>query len=220
MADDLPTLLQELDARIRRLEALPQPEMRDQMFTVLQLIDTLHRTPVTLLAARLKETPLWEALLEDEAVTILFTLYDQVPLEGDELVEAADPTWIELPVMPAAKQVRTPIFSEVAKLDDLSEKRPTLVHLEDKPVLLVRAGADVYAYEPRCPSCGLSLEGAALSNGVIVCPWQNCAFELRSGRRVDGEGGTHLRVYPASVAGGLVRLAADMTAQALFGDGT
>lgn len=292
MADDLATLLQDLDARIRGLEALPDPEVQDQVFTVLQLIDTLHRTAVSRLATRLKETPLWDAVLEDEAVNILFTLYDQLPLDevtqvedalevvrpyihshGGELElvkvedgvvhvalkgscqtcsassatlshgvetalregfagfkemvvhEADEPTiegLIELPMMQGA-QLQTepvkpqgPVFKAVAQLSLLPTDRAVLAPVEGQAVLLVRSGGEAYAYAATCPGCSMSLEGAALSGHVLVCPWSNCAYDVRSGRRVDGEAGEGLRVYPVSVQGNQVLLAMEFSPTSLF----
>lgn len=292
MTDDFQDLLQELDARIRGLEALPE-EVQEQVFAVLQLIDGLHRTSVSRLAAQLKDvglwdTEVWDAVLEDEAVNVLFTLYDQLPLGEDAQVEdalglirpyvhshggevevlrvedgvvhlrlkgscqscsakgatlehgveaalregftgfrsmvvhesddAASGTWIDLPMAaPAPAKPRGPVFQEVAQVSDLPTDRAVLANVEGRAVLLVRLGSQAYAYDPTCPECKMPLEGAKLSSNVLVCPWQNCAFDLRSGRRVDGEAGENLRVYPVSVQGTKLLLAMEFAPTALFG---
>jgi Fe-S cluster biogenesis protein NfuA/nitrite reductase/ring-hydroxylating ferredoxin subunit len=291
MASDLQDLLQELDARIRGLEALPE-EVQEQVFTMLQVIDSVHRTSVSRLAAQLKEAGIWERALEDDGVNVLFTLYDQLPLVEEaqvedalELVrpyihshggevevlkvedgvvhlmlkgscqscsassdtlkrgvetalregfagfkgvvvhEADEPPhegWIDLPMVTnAASRTKPqgPVFRQVARLSDLPTDRAAVVSVEGRSVLLVRSGAQAYAYDPACPGCTMSLEGAKLSGNVLVCPWQNCAYDVRSGRRADGEAGENLRVYPVSVQADQVLLAMEFAPAALFGAG-
>lgn len=227
MSADLPRLLRELDVRIQQLERWPDAQLREQVFAVLQLVDAVHRTPVARLAARLEAGGAWPELLDDDAIRLLFALYDAVPLEDHD----ADPppTWIELPVVPAsaggASALRAPAFREVAELGRLSEEAPHLLHLDGRALLLVRLGGDAYAYEARCPACGGSLEGAVVTAGgpagagVIVCPWQNCAFDSRSGRRVDGGAGGHLRAVPLRIHDGRVLLATGAAPGTRSGEG-
>lgn len=204
---DLHDLLADLDTRIRRLETLPD-EIQDEVFTVLQRIDRLHRSGLERIGDHLKAAGLWEALIEDEVVNVLFTLYDLIPLEDGAPAEG----WIELPMTaPGPARSGGPQVVEVARLSALPTDRVTVVGLEGREILLVRAGRDAHAYAPTCPGCGLSLEGATLSGHVLVCPWQNCAYDLRSGRRVDGEPGGHLRAYPVIVQGDGVLLATDFS---------
>jgi Fe-S cluster biogenesis protein NfuA/nitrite reductase/ring-hydroxylating ferredoxin subunit len=275
-------LIEELNARIAQLEQLPQPELKAQIFTVLQLIDQLHRPSVARMASFLKEKNLWEESLNDGHIHLLFTLYDQLPL--DELTQVEDALqsvrpyieshggdlevlkvedgivhvklkgscqscsassatltlgvetalregyanfkqmvvhepnelpkgdWIELDVLPVRAQ--GPVFKEMARLSDLAQV--TTIRLEQKHILLVRSGFEVFAYDATCPGCQLSLEGAKLSGHVLVCPWTNCAFDSRNGRRVDGGNGEGLKVYPVAVQGNQVMLAMDFSPTALF----
>lgn len=288
MSEDLQPLLQELDARIQELEQLPHPEIQQQVFTVLQLIDQLHRGSVSRLATYLKQKGLWEETLDDEAMNLLFTLYDQLPLDETTQVEDALQTvrpyiqshggelelvkvedgvvhvmlkgscqscsassatlthgvetalregftgfkemvvqesdeparddWIELKVLPAGMNTtQGPVFKEVAQLSDLAQERANIVRLEQKNILLVRSGLEVFAYDAECPGCNLSLDGAKRSGNVLVCTWTNCAFDIRNGRRVDGEEGAGLKVYPVTVQGDQVLLAMDFSPTSMFG---
>lgn len=291
MSNDLQALLRELDARIRDLESLPQPELRERIFTVLQLVDGLHRGAVERVAELLEEGGMWEAAVNDERVGLLLALYDQVPVDdvaraedalapvrpyirshGGEVevlrvvdgvvhvrlvgscrscsaagatlshgVETAlregfagfrgmvvqdtdeppHPGWVDLPVVQAGgARPGGPVFREIGLLTELPTDRATLRSVEGNPVLLVRAEEDAYAYDATCPGCGLTLEGAKLSGHVLVCTWTNCAFDVRSGRRVDGEPGRGLRVYPVSVQRGRVLLALDFSPTSLFRNGS
>jgi hypothetical protein len=105
----LQALIDELDARIRNLEELPQPEIRDEVFAILQLVDRLHRTGLARLAELLEDTKVWDSLANDEAINVLLTLYDLLPGSGGERGEAstdrlgpASDTWVELPMAATA----------------------------------------------------------------------------------------------------------------------
>lgn len=51
------------------------------------------------------------------------------------------------------------------------------------PVLLVRSGGRVRAYQNTCPGSILPLHLGAVEEGVVTCPWHGCRFDLDSGRR-------------------------------------
>ena len=114
--------------------------------------------------------------------------------------------------------MRAPVFTQVATLETFPAGSVKIVRNAERAVLLARIGNDVTAFEATC-TCGFSLEGAKLSGTVLVCGWKNCAFDVRSGRRVDGEPGSGLRVYPISVQDGRVLLAASLAPTTLFAGG-
>ncbi len=85
---ELHDLLLELDARVRRLEDLPQPQLSDEIMTVLQIVDRVHRPGIVRLAEILQEAGLWDSALADEELYILFGLYDLAELgEKEPLVQ-------------------------------------------------------------------------------------------------------------------------------------
>jgi len=283
----LDELVAELNARIQNLEALPLPQVREEIFTVLQLTDYIHRAGVERLSRRLSQAGLLDEVLQDPAIALLLTLYNQNPHDQASLAEQAlelvrpymqshggevevlevqegmvhvrlqgtcttcaastatlkngievalrqglpgfqglvvheaepaeeVPGLIELPMAGKAPTPQGPVFAQVAELFTLLEGRVMNVQAGDKSAILVRFGPEVNAFDSTCPSCNRSLKEAKLSGTVLVCPWQNCAYDARSGQRVDGEAKPGLRVYPVSVQGGRVLLATDFTARELF----
>jgi Fe-S cluster biogenesis protein NfuA/nitrite reductase/ring-hydroxylating ferredoxin subunit len=285
----LDELVAELSARIQNLEALPFPQVREEIFAVLQITDYIHRVGLERLGERLAQAGILDEVLLDPAVNLLFTLYNQNPLDQASLAEQAlelvrpymqshggevevlavedgmvhvrlqgscktcaasaatlkngievalynslpgfkglvvheplpeEPVTglIELPMAgagaPAA--VQTPVFTQVAELSDLLEGRVTPVFTGNKEVILVRLGVEVNAFDCTCPGCKMPLSDAKLSGNVLVCTWQNCAYDARNGRRVDGVEGASLRIYPVSVQGSRVLLATDLRARELF----
>lgn len=289
MKPSLDELIHELNARIQNLEALPLPQVREEVFAVLNLTDFIHRQGVEQLAKHLVERGALEELLQDPAISLLFTLYDQNPNHQASLAEhalelvrpymqshggevevvdvqegvvhvrlrgacktcAASTATLKHGIEVALRQglpgfkevvvhesepeessgllelpmaghtpvtVQAPVFAQVGLFSSLPEGKPILVQLGEKNILLVRLGPEVNAFDATCPVCGRGLEAAKLSANVLVCPWQNCAYDARSGRRVDGQAGPHLRVYPVSVQGECVLLAADLAPRAIISE--
>ena len=58
---------------------------------------------------------------------------------------------------------------------------------------------------------GRTLGGSRLSaEGVLVCPWHNCAFDIRTGARLDGEEGEGLKVIPVAMRNGNMQVAVNV----------
>ncbi len=208
-SDDVVDLIRQLDGRIRVLEQIKDPILRDEVVVVLRLIDSLHRTMLGKLATRLKATAAWDTMIAEPDIAMLFGLYDLAPLDDDGEVDPEEevaPTR-RLPV------VNGPELVEVARLADLADGTPRVVTTSDAEVLLVRLDDAVYACDPACPSCGGSLADGVVSNAVVVCPDRNCAFDVRRGRRADGPVGPGLRVFPVTVRQGRVLLAVGVAPQ-------
>jgi len=283
LTERLEDLLQELDSRIQELERLPYPQIRDQVFHVLQLIDRAHRPGLTEIARLLKGAGAWEEVLEHEPSRLLLTLYDLVPFDeraqaelaveavrpyirshGGEIeileVEngkvrvrlrgscdscAASAATLEHGVLAALKEgfpgfsalvvddspgggpepasdlvpLRGPVFTDLLALADLQDRVPKLVRSDregGRSVLVVRVDEGIFAYGPACAACGVSLEGGKVSGTVLVCPFNNCAFDVRTGRRADGAEAPGLGVYPVTAREGRVLLAVDVQPERLF----
>src|SRR5215210_2791952 len=90
------------------------------------------------------------------------------------------------PMLLQLEDLRRPVFADVEP-PAAGELRATM--LDDVPVLLTSVGGEVFAFRNRCPVDGLPLEGSRLTDdGVLVCPWHNCAYDARTGKRLDDTG--------------------------------
>ena len=103
-----------------------------------------------------------------------------------------------------------PVFEEAGGVDDLAAGELRLIDVDGVGVLLAGVEGEAYAFRDGCPLDGRSLEGGRLTGTVLVCPWHNCAFDARSGKRVDEPGEPGLAVLPVAFEGGRVRVAVNV----------
>jgi len=81
----------------------------------------------------------------------------------------------------------------------------------------VADGDAVRAYEPVCPTCRASLVDGKLTKSVLLCPFQNCAYDAATGRRVDGIEAPGLKSYPTTIDDGRVWVAAGVAPTEVLG---
>jgi Fe-S cluster biogenesis protein NfuA/nitrite reductase/ring-hydroxylating ferredoxin subunit len=107
----------------------------------------------------------------------------------------------------SAERLRRPEWTVVAQTGEVQPGTVRGFDVQDLSVLLCNLGGEVYGFSDKCPQCSMPLRDGKLSGTVLVCPWQNCAYDARTGKRVDGEEGGRLEVYPVAVVDGTVKLA-------------
>jgi Fe-S cluster biogenesis protein NfuA/nitrite reductase/ring-hydroxylating ferredoxin subunit len=109
------------------------------------------------------------------------------------------------------ENLRKPVFSEVDEAAELAPGELRSVERDGIELLLANFDGEIYALRDGCPVDGKSLGGARLTDeGVIVCPWHNCAYDVRSGSRVDGEEGDGLTVVPVAQRNGTIQIAVNV----------
>ncbi len=108
------------------------------------------------------------------------------------------------------KTLNRPVFTPVGSVDTVPPGSLRVVDVSGRRILLCNIAGEVYAYGNECPGSNLPLDDGVLNGIVLVCPWHNCAFDARTGRRVDnGEG--RLQVIPVAVRDGEIQLALNVT---------
>jgi Fe-S cluster biogenesis protein NfuA/nitrite reductase/ring-hydroxylating ferredoxin subunit len=110
----------------------------------------------------------------------------------------------------AVASLPRPVFAAVVPEDALPPGAMRVVDAGGTDVLLANVAGDVYALRDGCPVDGRTLSGGRLTGNVVVCPWHNCAYDVRSGRRVDDEPGGQLGVVPVAVREGHVQVAVNV----------
>ncbi len=103
-----------------------------------------------------------------------------------------------------------PVFVDVGPLSDLPPGTAKAVDVEGHSILLVNVGGEPYAFRNASPTDGRSeLDGGRVTDSVIVDPWYNYAYDVRSGKRVDGEPSEpSLSIVPIAVRDGVLQVAA------------
>jgi nitrite reductase/ring-hydroxylating ferredoxin subunit/Fe-S cluster biogenesis protein NfuA len=146
-------------------------------------------------------------------------LRDGVP--GFARIELRDPEPEPAPLPPSdfiplaqigpARQIvqRRPVFREVATLDALPAGAMLGVELDGVSVLLANVAGEVYAVRNHCPGSAAPLSLGVFTPPIVVCPWHNEAFDVRTGKRADGEAGAGLGILPVAVRDGAILLAVD-----------
>lgn len=117
------------------------------------------------------------------------------------------------PELLTIEKLRRPVFVEVGAFDDLPEGTLRAVDVDGRSVLILKLDGEPYAFVNICPNAGarLPLDGARVTGSVIVCPWHNCAYDARSGKRVDDEpDAPALAVLPIAVIDGVLQVAANV----------
>ena len=116
-----------------------------------------------------------------------------------------------LPMASEPRPLRRPVFVDVAAEGDLAAGELRPVDADGASVLLANAGGELYAVRNGCALDGLPLEGGRLTaDGVVVCPWHNCAYDIRTGRRADDADEPGLAVVPLAVQDGVVKVAVNV----------
>jgi Fe-S cluster biogenesis protein NfuA/nitrite reductase/ring-hydroxylating ferredoxin subunit len=109
------------------------------------------------------------------------------------------------------ENLRGPVFTDAGDAAKLAPGELRAANLDGVVVVLANHEGEIYALRDGCPVDGNSLGGARLTEeGVIVCPWHNCAYDVRSGARLDGEEGKGLTVVPVAQRNGSIQIAVNV----------
>jgi nitrite reductase (NADH) small subunit len=69
----------------------------------------------------------------------------------------------------------------VASIDDLPQNGGIAVDVGEKRIALFRYQGEVFALEETCPHRGGPLHEGSLDRGVVLCPWHQWQFDLKTG---------------------------------------
>jgi nitrite reductase/ring-hydroxylating ferredoxin subunit len=119
---------------------------------------------------------------------------------------------VHLVPLEALRRARAPVYFDALDAADLAEGAVRAVDVNGVPVLLARLDGEVYAVRNRCGDSPLPLEFGSLSGSELRCSWHGCRYDVRSGRRVDGDVG-RLQVFPVAVDRTTIRIALDAAQQ-------
>jgi len=126
---------------------------------------------------------------------------------GFRALVAAQPIPVVPTPAPAAQRaLRRPRWVTVGRVDDLAPGELCAVWPEGASLLLARLGDEFYAYQNGCPpGSPLTLHTGHLEGTTLICPWHGCRYDIRTGKRLDGEG--KLEVLPVALRDGEIKIA-------------
>lgn len=187
---------------IDQLEKLPFPNVRDDVFDLLQGFDALHREALArLLQLIVSEAPsLIPQVEEDFVIRTLLTLYDFLPQEAEP--NASLPQnggFVPLDQVGILEEIRRPIWIPGGYLSDLEPGTLMSKKFEGVSVLLCRIEDEVFALQNACPGSILTLEQGHLDGYTLECPWHGCRYDIRTGEKLDGSG-EKLPTFPVQVS--------------------
>jgi Fe-S cluster biogenesis protein NfuA/nitrite reductase/ring-hydroxylating ferredoxin subunit len=134
-------------------------------------------------------------------------LRDHYPGFREAEAEEAEPA----PPLLQIENARRPDFALVDPADAPGAGELSATEVAGVDVLMANVDGEVYAFRNACPVDGTPLEGGRLTpNGVLVCPWHNCAYDARSGTRIDDEGEQGLAPVPIAVRDGELQVAVNV----------
>ena len=109
-------------------------------------------------------------------------------------------------------QLKRPVFVDVGAFAELAPGKMQVADVDGNEILVLNVDGEPYAFRNVCPVDGRNpLHGGRLTGAVLVCPWHNCAYDARSGKRADDEPGQSLAVVPIAISGeGIMRVAANV----------
>ena len=107
-----------------------------------------------------------------------------------------------------------PVFTEVARIEDVPSGTLKEVTVNGVRALLANVAGEIYAMAAACPGSMAPLGLGAFNPPVLVCPWHNEAFDVRTGKRVDGQDQPVLEVLPVAVRDGVISVAVDAASPA------
>jgi nitrite reductase/ring-hydroxylating ferredoxin subunit len=200
---------------MRQIEAGAEPPTRESVFELLEHIDHLHRTCVWRLFELVTELGgkgLIDRVAADPAVKTLFVLYDLIPSEPLRPVVSTAPvsepyTGGFIPVEALRLRGRPPDWKVAFALSDLPPGLLRAVEIDGTPVLLCSAEDGVFAYRNSCGGGILPLHLGTLARDSIHCPWHGCRYDMRTGKRLDGQG-ADLEPFQVIVRDGMIHVAA------------
>jgi Fe-S cluster biogenesis protein NfuA/nitrite reductase/ring-hydroxylating ferredoxin subunit len=130
-------------------------------------------------------------------------------LPGFERVVAHAPP--ESPPLLQIEHLRRPVFVAAGGVEDVPPGTTSAVEVDRIDVLLANVDGELYAVRDACPVDGRSLGGGRLTGPILVCPWHNCAYDVRSGKRADDEPeAAGLTVIPIAVQDGELKVAVNV----------
>ena len=185
---DLEADLARLERIIGSFENEPDTAVRERVTELIESVDAVHRQLVWAVgqAVHAKSAELFESLLDDPVASLLFEMYGLV---APSRKEPDDTPAMLMGVDDLLATIPAPFsWFTAASRGEVREGVLLARDVEGERILIVRLVDGVHAYVDQCPGSPLTLNAGLVREGVLLCPWHDCRFDLVTGRRLDREG--------------------------------
>jgi len=186
---DLELELERLERIIGSFENDPDVAVRERVAELVEAVDVVHRELVWKVGQAIHEgdATLFERLLGDPVASILFEMYGLVAPAAKDVDTENEPTML-IGLDALAATIPAPYnWFRAAASDELPEGAFIARDVEGERVLLARLDGAVHAYVDQCPGSPLTLNAGVIRDGILLCPWHDCRFDLRTGLRIDAD---------------------------------
>ena len=204
----------DLEAELARLERIigsfendPDVAIRERVTELVESVDVVHRDLVWKVGQRIHEADpaLFERLLLDPVTGLLFEMYGLVAPAAHDVDPDREPTaLIGLEALEATIPAPYSWFRAAAP-GELAEGGFIARDIEGERVLLARLDGAVHAYIDQCPGSPLTLNAGIIRDGILLCPWHDCRYDLRTGLRTDRDA-PGLTALQCAVTAGEIRI--------------
>ena len=97
-------------------------------------------------------------------------------------------------------------FVKVASLSELTPGSAKVVEALGKSIALFNVGGTIYATDNTCLHQGGPLGEGQLMGEVVICPWHQWEYNVRTGENVD-DNSLKLATFPVQVDGSDIKVA-------------
>lgn len=203
---DYEQLAARVETLIVELDRLPYPKVKDDLHELLQHFDLLHREALTRLFKEIiiNYPALKTTMQADKSVNLLFSLYDlfQTDIQNGVAVQEQ--------IGGGSRSSQYPRWIPVGNTHELRENTAYKYLEDDENILICKTDGQVYAVKNCCGSTALPLDGAALEQGYLICPWHGCAYRLSDGV-LEANPLHKLKTYPLTISEeGQIRIGLNM----------
>lgn len=99
---------------------------------------------------------------------------------------------------------------ELGSAADLPDGQMRQYDFHGESVLVCNSGGQYFAVEGTCPHRGAMLSQGQMADGVVVCPWHQWQFDLRTGRGITNPTAC-LKAYCVALRDGQLYLSASQS---------
>ena len=97
-------------------------------------------------------------------------------------------------------------FVKVSSLSELNPGSAKVVEVMGKTIALFNVGGKIYATDNTCLHQGGPLGEGDLTGEVVVCPWHQWEYNVRTGEVV-GDSSSKVLTYPVQIEGSDIKVA-------------